>query len=233
MARLPRLSIAGCPHHVLQRGNNRQAVFMDDADRSRYLALLGDAASRFRVAVHAYVLLPNHVHLLLTPADTAGLAQTLQAVGRAYVRYFNDRHGRSGTLWEGRYRSAPLEGAPYLLPCLVWLDTHPQRAGLVSEPAAYGWSSHGHYVGQRVDRLITPPDAYWALGNTPFAREAAYAELVRAGLGAPLERAFARFAQGGWPMGGAAFVDELEQVGGRRTVRGRAGRPKKPPMATG
>lgn len=227
MARLPRLSIAGSPHHVLQRGNNRQPVFMDDADRLRYLALLGDAAIRFKVAVHAYVLLDNHVHLLLTPADGVGLAQAMQALGRAYVRYFNDRHARSGTLWEGRYRSAPLEAGTYLLPCLVWMDTHPVRAGLANDPAGYAWCSHGHYVGQRVDRLITPPDAYWALGNTPFAREAAYAEMVHAGLDAPLTRAFARFAQGGWPMGGAAFAAEMEKEGGRRTVQRRAGRPKK------
>ncbi len=227
MARLPRLSIAGCPHHVLQRGNNRQPVFMDDADRVRYLALLGEAASRFKVAVHAYVLLDNHVHLLLTPSDGAGLAQTMQALGRAYVRYFNDRHTRSGTLWEGRYRSAPLEGRAYLLPCLVWLDTHPARAGLASDPAGYVWSSHGHYVGQRVDRLITPPEAYWALGNTPFAREAAYAEMVRTGLDAPLARALARFAQGGWPLGGAAFSADIEKDGGRRAVQRRPGRPKK------
>lgn len=226
MARLPRLSIPGLPHHVLQRGNNRQAVFLDDADRSRYLTLLGEAAGRFKVAVHAYVLLDNHVHLLLTPTDANGLAQTLQTLGRGYVRYFNDRHGRSGTLWEGRYRSAPLD-LPHLLPCLVWLDTHPMRAGLVSEPAAYGWSSHGHYIGQRVDRLISPPDAYWALGNTPFAREAAYADLVHAGLGAPVLGALARFAQGGWPLGDANFAAEVGQMGGRRTVQGRAGRPRK------
>lgn len=229
MARLPRLSIAGCPQLVLQRGNNGQPVFADDADRGRYLALLSEAASRFKVAVHAYVLLDNHVHLLLTPSDSTGLAQTMQSLGRAYVRYFNDRHGRSGTLWEGRYRSAPLEGLRYLLPCLVWLDTHAVRAGLSAEPAAYPWSSHGYYAGHRADRLLTPPEAYWALGNTPFARELAYADLVRAGLDAPLERAFARFAQGGWPMGGAAFAAELAQRAGRRTERGRAGRPKKNP----
>ena len=226
MARLPRLSIPGLPHHVLQRGNNRQAVFLDDADRIRYLVLLGEAASRFKVAVHAYVLLDNHTHLLLTPSDADGLAQTLQALGRAYVRYFNDRHGRSGTLWEGRYRSAPLD-LPHLLPCLVWLDTHPVRAGLVLDHATYGWSSHGHYTGQRVDRLITPPEAYWALGNTPFAREAAYAEMVHAGLSAPMLGALARFAQGGWPLGGADFAAEMGQLGGRRTVPGRAGRPRK------
>lgn len=233
MARLSRLAIPACPHLVLQRGNNRQPVFADDADRSRYLALLGEAAARFKVAVHAYVLLDNHAHLLLTPSDAAGLTQTMQALGRAYVRYFNDRHGRSGTLWEGRYRSAPLEGARYLLPCLVWLDTHPQRSGLATEPGGYTWSSHGHYIGLRVDRLVTPPDAYWALGNTPFAREMAYADLVRAGLDAPLERAFARFAQGGWPMGDAVFAADVAHVGGRRTVRGRAGRPKKVDAAGG
>ncbi len=228
MARLPRLSVAGCPQHVLQRGNNRQPVFVDDADRERYLALLLEHATRLKVAVHAYVLLDNHVHLLLTPADAVGLAQTMQALGRAYVRYFNQRHGRSGTLWEGRYRSAPLEAGAYLLPCMVWLDTHPQRAGLAAEAGGYGWSSHGHYVGQRVDRLITPPEAYWALGNTPFAREAAYAEMVRAGLDAPLAHMFARFAQGGWPLGGAQFAADMEKDGGRRAVQKRAGRPKKP-----
>lgn len=227
MARLPRLSIAGCPQHVLQRGNNRQPIFVDAADRERYLALLLEHAARLNVAVLAYVLLDNHVHLLLLPADPTGLTQTMQALGRSYVRYFNDRHGRTGTLWEGRYRSAPLEAGAYLLPCMAWMDSHPVRAGLCAEPGDWPWSSHGHYVGQRADRLITPPEAYWALGNTPFAREAAYAEMVHAGLDAPLTRAFARFAQGGWPMGGAAFAAEMEKEGGRRTVPRRAGRPKK------
>lgn len=227
MARLPRLSIAGCPQHVLQRGNNRQPIFVDAADRERYLALLLEHASRMKVAVLAYVLLDNHVHLLLLPVDATGLTQTMQALGRSYVRYFNDRHGRSGTLWEGRYRSAPLEANAYLLPCMAWMDSHPVRAGLCAEPGDWPWSSHGHYVGQRSDRLITPPEAYWALGNTPFAREAAYAEMVHAGLDAPLARAFARFAQGGWPMGGEAFAAEIEKEGGRRTVPRRAGRPKK------
>lgn len=227
MARLPRLAIAGCPQHVLQRGNNRQPIFGDAADRERYLTLLLEHATRLKVAVLAYVLLDNHVHLLLLPSDASGLTQTMQALGRSYVRYFNDRHGRSGTLWEGRYRSAPLEASAYLLPCMVWLDTHPVRAGLCAQPGDWPWSSHRHYVGQRVDRVVTPPAAYWAMGNTPFAREAAYAEMVRVELDAALVHAFTRFAQGGWPLGGAAFAADLQAGGGRRTVQRRPGRPRK------
>lgn len=227
MARLPRLTLADCPQHVLQRGNNRQAIFMDAADRERYLALLLEHATRLKVAIQAYVLLDDHVHLLLTPSDLTGLTQTMQALGRSYVRYFNDRHGRSGTLWEGRYRSAPLEAGAYLMPCLVWLDSHPVRAGLCAQPADWPWSSHRHYIGQRVDRLVTPPAAYWALGNTPFAREAAYAEMVRAGLDAAMMHAFTRFAQGGWPWGAPAFAERLQAGGARRTVQRRPGRPRK------
>ena len=134
----------------------------------------------------------NHFHLLATPSTSEGLPQWMQAVGRRYVRYFNDRHGRTGTLWEGRYRSTLIQTDRYLLACMAYIDLNPVRAGMVADARDYPWSSHGHYAGLRHDRLITPHPLYWTLGNTPFAREAAYAELVRAGVAPADARAFDR-----------------------------------------
>ena len=229
MARLPRLTIADLPHHIIQLGNNGADIFIDAQDRETMLGLLREMARSCELAVHAYVLLPSQFHLLATPRTDDGLPRFMQAVGRRYVRYFNDRHGRSGTLWEGRYRSAPLEGTAYLLPCLVWLDTHPQCSGLTTEPGGYTWSSHGHYVGQRMDRLITPPDVYWALGNTPFAREAAYADMVRTGVSASQQAALTESALSGWALGDADFLGDLQKRTERRVVKARVGRPTRKP----
>lgn len=132
MARLPRLTLPGYPHHVLQRGNNRQAIFISPPDHQTYLDLLTESARTFKVEVHAYVLMSNHFHLLVTPSTAEGLPLMMQAVGRRYVRYFNDLHGRSGTLWEGRYRSTVMEADPYLLACMAYLDLNPVRAGVVA-----------------------------------------------------------------------------------------------------
>ena len=133
MARLPRLTLAGLPHHVIQRGNNRQNIFVDSADREMLLGLIGENAARFAVALHAYVLMDNHFHLLATPSTDHGLPQWMQAVGRRYVRYFNDRHGHSGTLWEGRYKSTLIQTERYLLACMAYIDLNPVRAGIVTE----------------------------------------------------------------------------------------------------
>ena len=120
------------------------------------LGLLGENAARFGVALHAYVLMDNHFHLLATPSTADGLPQWMQAVGRRYVRYFNDRHGRTGTLWEGRYRSTLIQTDRYLLACMAYIDLNPVRAGMVAEARDYPWSSHAHYAGLRHDRLLTP-----------------------------------------------------------------------------
>jgi putative transposase len=225
MARLPRLTVPGYPHHVIQRGNNRQAIFASTADHTLLLALLAENAQKFRVAVHAYVLMTNHFHLLATPDTVDGLPLMMQAVGRRYVRAFNDVQGRSGTLWEGRYRATLIQTDRYLLTCMAYIDLNPVRAGLVADPAAYPWSSHGHYTGQRNDKLVTPPPLVWALGNTPFAREAAYAELVRAGISAEQQAALTRSALAGWALGDADFVTELQKRTDRRVLKAQAGRP--------
>ncbi|MCE1191466.1 MAG: transposase [Acidovorax sp.] len=225
MARLPRLTLPGHLHHVLQRGNNRQPIFADREDYETMLALLADNAPRHGIAVHAYVLMGNHFHLLATPSTADGLPQWMQAVGRRYVQYFNRRHGRTGTLWEGRYRCAILEPERYLVPAMVYLDWNPVRAGLAAQPADYPWSSHAHWVGLRNDRLLTPHAQYWALGNTPFAREAAYAQRVQVGIGSAEQQALTDSALGGWALGSPEFVEALQQRTPRRVARGRAGRP--------
>jgi len=225
MARQPRLTLPGYPHHVIQRGNNRQVIFAKTADYQRLLDLLDDNARQFDVAIHAYVLMSNHFHLLVTPQSSDGLPQMMQAVGRRYVRYFNDSQQRSGTLWEGRYRSTLIQTDRYLLACMAYIDLNPVRAGLVAQAADYPWSSHGHYIGRRADKLVTPHPLVWELGNTPFAREAAYAELVQAGVNPVQQTALTDATLSGWALGEPDFVADLQKRTQRRVVKGQAGRP--------
>ncbi len=189
------------------------------------LDLLQEYARKFDVAVHAYVLLPNHLHLLVTPQVATGLPQMLQAMGRRYVRYFNDAQNRTGTLWDGRYRSTVLQPNLYLLPCMVYMDLNPVRADLTGTAADYAWSSHGHYIGRRVDRLVTPHAQFWGLGNTPFAREAAYAEQIQAGISIGQQLALTDATLKGWALGDAGFLQDLQKMTPRRLSKSQAGRP--------
>ena len=225
MARLPRLTLPGYPHHVIQRGNNRQAIFASTADYPVLLDLLRDNAQKFSVAIHAYVLMSNHFHLLATPQTADGLPQMMQAVGRSYVRTFNNAQGRTGTLWEGRYRSTLIQSDRYLLACMVYIDLNPVRAGLVAQADDYPWSSHAHYIGRQVDKLVTPHPLFWELGNTPFAREAAYAELVHTGIAGAEQAALTEATLRGWALGGADFVAELQKISPRRVSKAKPGRP--------
>jgi putative transposase len=225
MARLPRLTVTGYPHHVILRGNNRQDIFRDPTDYQRMLDLLFEHSRAQKVDVHAYVLMGNHLHLLLTPQIDQGLPKMMQDVGRSYVQEFNKLHGRTGTLWEGRYRSTLIQSERYLLACMVYIDLNPVRAHMVPSPEAYAWSSYGHYAGRRTDRLITPHALYWALGNTPFAREAAYAELVHAGISVDQQGALTDATLSGWALGDAGFVSNLQSQTERRLVKSKAGRP--------
>jgi putative transposase len=229
MARLPRLTVPGHPHHIIQRGNNRQPIFAADADYRRLLEFLEEHSREARVAVHAYVLMSNHFHLLATPETEDGIPHMMQAVGRRYVRYFNDRQQRTGTLWEGRYRSTLIQAQRYLLACMVYIDLNPVRAGMVDSVDRYPWSSHAHYVSGRTDRLITPHPIWWELGNTPFAREAAYRELVQAGLASTQERALTESTLRGWALGEADYVADLQRRTERRVSKAKAGRPVRRP----
>ncbi|PTU31269.1 transposase [Stenotrophobium rhamnosiphilum] len=226
MARLPRLAVAGHVHHVLQRGNNRQPIFIDAEDYQRMLSLLAEHAAREKVAIHAYVLMGTEFHLLATPESDNGLSTMMQSVGRRYVQYFNKRHQRSGTLWEGRYRATLLQPERWLINSKIFIDLNPVRGGLVTRALDYRWSSHGHYVGHHVDKLVTPHALYWGLGNTPFAREARYAELVSLGLNTQQHTELMESVLKGWPLGDAKFVEGVQKQTLRRVVRRRAGRPQ-------
>jgi len=226
MARLPRLTVPGYPHHVIQRGTNRQRIVVDDLDRQFLLDLWQEHAVAFGVAVHAYVIMDNHFHLLATPDTAQSLPRMMQAVGRTYVRHFNLRHGRTGALWEGRYRSNLIESERYLLTCMVYIELNPVRAGMVVDPKDFRWSSHRHHIGLASDKLVKPHALYWA-GNTPFSREAAYATLVQAGLASRQREELTRSALSGWALGSDAFVSELQQGTVRRLLPGKAGRPFK------
>jgi len=225
MARLPRLTLPGFPHHVIQRGNNRQAIFQAVSDYQTLLGLLVENAIKFDVQIHAYVLMSNQFHLLVTPQTDDGLPHLMQAVGRSYVRHFNGAQKRSGTLWEGRYKSTLIQTDRYLLACMAYIDLNPVRAGLLAQAGDYPWSSFGHYTGQRLDKFITPHPLVWELGNTPFAREAAYAELVQAGIGSVQQQALTDSALRGWALGEPDFVADLQKRTERRVSKATAGRP--------
>jgi putative transposase len=227
MARQPRLVLPDQPHHVLQRGNDNQPIFRDDDDHRRFLEFLRESAKFYRVAIHAYVLMPNHVHLLATPADEDGLAAMMQKVGRLYVPWFNNKYGRSGTLFQGRFRTSVIDANAYFLACVRYIELNPQRNQLAFDPLEYPWSSYAHHAGVRPDPLITDHAKYWELGNTPFQREAAYIELAQQGMsGQELDAINAAVLKGA-PLGSHAFMLELERKTKRQILPAKRGRPFK------
>jgi putative transposase len=231
MARQPRLALSGYPHHVIQRGNNRQPIVLDETDRKMLYSLWLEESQRYKVAVNAYVLLDNHFHMLLTPPSDEGMSLMMQSVGRSYVRYFNTRHSRSGTLWEGRYKSSLIDSEAYLLTCMAFIDLNPVRAGLAESAEDFSWSSYKHLAGQHIDKLVTPHALYWGLGNTPFAREAAYAEFVAGGLSAATQKALTESVLKGRVVGRPDFLTSLEKSTRRQILPQKAGRPfKKAPQ---
>ena len=227
MARQPRLALPGYPHHVIQRGNNRQPIVLDEADRRMLYSLWLEESQRHKVAVNAYVLLDNHFHMLLTPPSDEAMSLMMQSVGRTYVRYFNKRHNRSGTLWEGRYKSSLIDSEGYLLTCMAYIDLNPVRAGLAESAEDFSWSSYKHLAGQSIDKLVTPHALYWGLGNTPFAREAAYAEFVAGGLSVATQKALTESALKGRVVGRPDFLTSLEKNTQRQILPQTAGRPFK------
>jgi len=213
LARLPRLTLPGQAHWLIQRGHSARAVFADDEDRQTYLAALREAAGTEEVRIHAYALLDGEVQLLATPLGPTGLSRLMQAVGRHYVSAHHRRHGGSGTLWDGRFRCAVVEPGATLLDVLCLLDSQPG-----GDPAL----SVGHRTGGRpVPWLVDPPD-YWQLGNTPFERQAAWRRRVAEGIGATRADALRSAALGNWVVGSPRFAAEV----GAQTARPAAPRPR-------
>lgn len=182
MARLPRIDLSGIPQHIMQRGNNRLPCFLDDDDRLRYLTFLREALLATGVDLHAYVLMDNHVHLLATPPQPGDIGRMMQKLGRRYVGLFNARHGRSGTLWEGRYKACLVDSERYVLACYRYIELNPVRAGMVDDPATWRWSSCAANLGQRPRSGLTPHPSWLALGTAPDTRIAAYRQLLDAAI---------------------------------------------------
>ncbi len=227
MARQPRLILPNQPHLILQRGNDNQTIFRDDEDRERFLGWLKECARLYKVAIHAWVLMPSHAILLATPADEAGLALMMQKAGRHYVPWFNARYGRSGTLFQGRFRTSLVDAAPWLLACSRYIELAPVQAGLAAAPLDYRWSSYAHHAGVRPDPVVTDHMLYWSLGNTPFQREAAYTELVQQGYGSDEGELIGTALATGRPVGSHAFKVELEKKTKRQILPAKRGRPFK------
>lgn len=174
MARKPRIVLANQPHHVVQRGNNRAAIYWRNDDYNFYLECLEDACEKHDCAVHAYVLMNNHVHLLLSPGKAEGLSLMMQSLGRRYVRYINNKYQRSGTLWEGRFNSSLIDSERYYFNCTRYIELNPVRAGLVKHPEAYPWSSYETNARGESSMLVKPHELYRQLGNDARTRAAAY-----------------------------------------------------------
>jgi putative transposase len=227
MARQPRLVLPNQPHHIIQRGNDNQPIFRDDEDPQRFHDWLRESAKFYHVAIHAYVLMPNHLHLLATPSDEEGLAAMMQKVGRLYVPWFNNKYGRSGTLFQGRFRTSVIDPDAYFLACMLYIELNPLRGQLAFDPLDYPWSSYAHHAGVRPDPLITDHAKYWELGNTPFQREAAYIELAQQGMsGQELDTINAAVLKGA-PLGSHQFKVELEHKTKRQILPAKRGRPFK------
>lgn len=227
MARLPRLSAAGLPHLVEQGGHNGQAIFLDAADRRAYRAALLQAAAESGVAVHAYCLDAVRVLLLATPRNSDGLSQMMQRVGRRYTAEFNRRHGRSGTLWSGRFRTTVLEPDDRFIAAMCHVESDAALAGDGSLADGERISSVAHHLGLAADPLVSDHELFWALGNTPFERHAAYGLLVMQALQPDDRRRFDEAVRKGWAMGTEAFLERLAVSTSRRVRPLAAGRPRK------
>ena len=216
MVRLPRYEAVGIPQHVIQRGNNRAALFIDPVDYGFYRRCLQSAAERYGCLVHAYVLMTNHVHLLVTPTTLGAIGKVMQSVGNRYVQRFNGAHQRTGTLWEGRYRATVIDTDRYLFTCYRYIELNPVRAGLTSRPDDYHWSSHrANALGWR-DSLITPHERYQALGTDAAARRSAYRALFSDVFDQSTLQRIREATNGGWALGDDQFHHELARFTQRR-----------------
>lgn len=211
-----RICPPGLPVHVVQRGNNRQVCFADEADLKAYAHWLREATEKYAVAVHAWVLMTNHVHLLLTPSSPEGVSRCMQYLGRYYVRRFNYRYQRTGTLFEGRFKSSIVQRCEYLLACQRYIELNPVRAGMVPDPADYSWSSYrAHAFGKAVG-LWTPHPEYLALADMPRARQAAYRRFFQAELSQQMVTHIREALNQGLVLGNDRFRREVEELTGQR-----------------
>ncbi len=227
MARLSRVIVPGYPLHMMVKGHNSQAIFSSDEDKRSYLEWLRDAAREYELAIHAYVLMPNHVHILATPKDNDSASRVMQSIGRRYAQLYNQAHGTTGTVWEGRYKSCLVEPEPYFLLCQKFIEQNPSRLGLVQRPEDWVWSSYRHHMGEEIIPWISDHPLYWALGNTPFERQLTWKKSVSESLGSIEAKKVSDHLIYGWPLANEVFLKQLASKVTRHLVPKKPGRPKK------
>lgn len=219
MARRARLFCSGVPLHLIQRGHNRDVCFSAEVDRQVYLSMLGECAKKADCNVHAYVLMTNHVHLLLSASEATSASQLMKALSQRYVQYFNRRYKRSGTLWEGRYRSCLVENESYFLTCQRYIELNPVRAAIVSHPGAYSWSSYGANAEGIPNPLVTPHDVYCRLGLEPIARQAAYRDLFADEIDSDILNLLRRATNGNSTIADGLVIDRYSAMLGSSAQR--------------
>jgi putative transposase len=227
MPRRPRLKVASVPHHVIQRGNNRSPCFFADEDYRFYLLCLKKGSVRYQCAIHAYVLMSNHVHLLVTPSTQDGLSFMMRYVGSRYDQYVNYVYSRTGTLWEERFRLNVIENNRYLLACFRYIESNPVRARIVESPAKYPWSSYNYHAAGRENKLVRDHPIYMALGNTPWERQHAYRGLFRQPLDDKELKAIRASVNAGLVLGGDRLKGAIEKAPARRVRPGKGGQPRR------
>ena len=227
MPRKPRFFLAGVPCHIVQRGNNREPIFFEKEDYLSYLEWLEEALERYDCALHAYVLMTNHVHLLVTPNRKDGISLTMQYVGRHYVPYINHMYDRSGTLWEGRFKASLIDSQTYLFTCMRYIELNPVRANMVKAPGEYRWSSYKGNATAKEDPLITPHPQYQSLGRSKQQRKQAYRALFRHHIEDRELHAIQACWQSGTPLGNERFREKIERRLKTKVGQATRGRPRK------
>ncbi|NRA72618.1 MAG: transposase [Gammaproteobacteria bacterium] len=225
MPRLPRANLIGVPQHVIQRGNNHQACFACQQDYATYAGWLTDYADKFSVSIHAWVFMTNHVHLLCTPHDNDSISHMMQGLGRQYVRYFNDFHQRSGTLWEGRYKSCLVQEEDYLLQVYRYIELNPVRAHMVEQPEDYHWSSYQINALGKKSPLCSPHPLYLSLGQTATQRQETYQALFNQPINKQLTENIRQGIKSGMAIGDTLFKEHVEALTGCRMHPKKMGRP--------
>ena len=225
MPRKPRFNLPGIPQHVIQRGNNRAPCFFAEEDYRHYLKDLIHAANKYRCRIHAYVLMTNHVHLLTTPMKEYGLSEMMQSLGRRYVYYINKTYQRSGTLWEGRFKSSLIDSDGYLLTCMRYIELNPVRAGMVEAPGDYQWSSYQANTQPVDDGVVQNHPIYTQLGVSDDERREAYRELFRDHIDSDLIHQIREALNHELVLGSSYFKDRIEEITNRQARLGKPGRP--------
>jgi putative transposase len=226
MARLPRYTIKNQPQHIIQSGLDGQDILIDGEDYEFYWEGLRSSAEANRLKIHAYVLMPDHVNLLASPANENSVSRTLQSLGRKYVQYYNAKYQGSGTLWEGRYRATVLDSKEYLLTCSRYIELDPVRAGMVKHPREYDWGSYGYNAMGLEDPLITEHRLYSQLASSQQQSYQVYRSLFKKRISADELETIREATDKGWALGNSKFAKKIEKLGGRRATQLPKGRPR-------